>query len=479
MQPQNTAAHPTLIGKHMNKKTVRYIASRIVSIALAATLVFAMMPMETVSAASLKAGMTGTAVKALQQQLVKRGYLSSADGDYGSGTTAAVKLFQQHAGLTADGVAGSGTQAALDKITGDGKTNLTLKVGSESSQVTILQKKLAALGYLSISSYTTHFGSATKDALIKFQKAAKLTADGVANPRTLIKIYSTSGGSSSTGGSTSGSTTLKQGMSGAAVKTLQTHLVKRGYLKSADGKFGSGTAAAVKLFQKQAGLKADGVAGATTQNLLYKLTGDGKTNQTLKSGQTSSQITVLQKRLAALGYLDVSSYTTSFGADTKAAVVKFQKKAGLTADGAAGPMTLIRLYSSSAPVYMTKGEKVLAAAKQYLGCKYVYGTAGPSTFDCSGLVYYVYKHHFGITVPRSAKSMVTAGVAVEGGLRNAKPGDILCFGNTISTVGHVAIYVGNNQYLHSPQTGEVVKIETLSQKRINTCVAVRRIFTSD
>ena len=476
MQSQPNTTHPALIVKRAMKRNPRRTVTRILSFALAAAIAFSLIPMATASAASLKEGMSGTAVKALQQQLVKRGYLSGADGKYGKGTTAAVKLFQQHAGLTADGVAGSATQDALSKISGDGKTNLTLKVGSDSSQVTILQKKLAALGYLSISSYTAHYGTATKDAVVKFQKAAKLTADGVANPKTLIKVYSAkaSGGSSTPEGAS-----LKKGMSGATVKTLQTHLVKRGYLKSADGKFGSGTATAVKLFQKQAGLKADGVAGATTQNLLYKLSGTGKTNQTLKSGQKSSEVTILQKRLEALGYLDTSTFTTTFDTATKNAVIKFQKKAGLTADGAAGPMTLIRLYSPSAPVYMTKGEKVVAAAKQYLGKKYVYGTAGPSTFDCSGLVYYVYKHHFGITVPRSSKSMINAGVAVEGGLKNAKPGDILCFGNTLSTVGHVAFYIGNNQYLHAPQTGDVVKIETLSQKRINTCVAVRRIFTSD
>lgn len=274
-------------------------------------------------------------------------------------------------------------------------------------------------------------------------------------------------------------TSLKQGMSGAAVKTLQTHLVKRGYLKIADGKFGSGTLAAVKLFQQHAGLTADGIAGASTQNTLYKLVGDGKTNQTLRLTTSSSQVTILQKRLAALGYLKISTFTSYFGTATKEAVVKFQKKAGLSADGVAGPKTLVKLFSPSAPVYMTKGEQVVAAAKLYLGCKYVYGTAGPSTFDCSGLVYYVYKHHFGITVPRSSSGMVNAGTKVEGGLSKAKPGDILCFGNTISTVGHVAIYVGNNQYLHAPQTGEVVKIETLSQHRIDTCVAVRRVFTTD
>jgi cell wall-associated NlpC family hydrolase len=68
---------------------------------------------------------------------------------------------------------------------------------------------------------------------------------------------------------------------------------------------------------------------------------------------------------------------------------------------------------------------------------------------------------------------------VEGGLSKAKPGDILCFGTSLSNVGHVGMYVGNNRYIHAPQTGEVVKIEVLSAKRIATCVVVRRGVTSD
>lgn len=273
---------------------------------------------------------------------------------------------------------------------------------------------------------------------------------------------------------------LKLGMSGTSVKKLQQSLVKYGYLKKADGKFGSGTKAAVMLFQKQAGLPQDGVAGAKTQSKLYALTGAVKTNQTLKVSVKSAQVKLLQQRLSSLGYLRNVKIDTSYGPATKAAVIKFQRKVGLSADGVAGPRTLIRLFSSSAPKYMTKGEQVVEYAKKYLGVKYVYGAANPNVgFDCSGLVYYIFKQYYGITLPRSARGMVNAGKKVEGGLSNAKPGDILCFGTSVSNVGHVAIYVGHNQYLHAPQTGEVVKIEVLSTKRINTCVMVRRVFNSN
>ena len=94
---------------------------------------------------------------------------------------------------------------------------------------------------------------------------------------------------------------LKLGMSGAAVKALQTHLVTRGYLRSADGKFGRATQSAVKLFQKQVGLKADGIAGDSTQSVLNGLTGSGKTNVTLKYGSNNAQVKNLQQRLAVSG----------------------------------------------------------------------------------------------------------------------------------------------------------------------------------
>lgn len=276
------------------------------------------------------------------------------------------------------------------------------------------------------------------------------------------------------------SASLKFGMSGSAVKTLQTNLVKRGYLKAADGKYGKATQTAVMLFQKHAGLQQDGVAGANTQEILYGLKGSGKTNQTLKSGNKNSEVKILQQRLAALGYLRNVKLDTNFGPATKAAVIKFQKKVGFSADGAAGPRTLLKLYSPTAPKYLTKGEQAVADAEKYLGVKYVYGAANPDVgFDCSGLIYYVYKQYFDITLPRSALGMTKAGKEVEGGLANAKPGDILCFGDSLSTVGHAALYIGNNKYIHAPQTGDVVKIEELNDKRIKTCQAVRRVFASD
>lgn len=108
----------------------------------------------------------------------------------------------------------------------------------------------------------------------------------------------------------------------------------------------------------------------------------------------------------------------------------------------------------------SSGEAVVAYAKQFLGYRYVYGTNGPNTFDCSGFVQYVYKH-FGISLSRSSKTQANDGVAVS--KNNLQPGDILIFKNTAKTqIGHVGIYIGNNQFIHASNSKTGVIISSLS-----------------
>ena len=122
------------------------------------------------------------------------------------------------------------------------------------------------------------------------------------------------------------------------------------------------------------------------------------------------------------------------------------------------------------------GQSVVETAKRYIGTPYVYGGMSPSGFDCSGFVKYVYAQH-GVILNRVADDQAKNGYAVS---RNEMvPGDILCFASNGGSgyISHVGIYVGNNQFIHSPRTGYAVTIESLTTtsygKRI---AAVRRIF---
>lgn len=106
-----------------------------------------------------------------------------------------------------------------------------------------------------------------------------------------------------------------------------------------------------------------------------------------------------------------------------------------------------------------KRAEVLEYAAQFLGTPYVYGGSTPSGFDCSGFTSYVFANTVG-TIPRVAQSQFDATTRVS--LEDLEPGDLVFFGSSASSISHVGIYVGDDTFIHSPHTGEVVKYESLS-----------------
>lgn len=100
------------------------------------------------------------------------------------------------------------------------------------------------------------------------------------------------------------------------------------------------------------------------------------------------------------------------------------------------------------------GNAIVDYAYQFLGCPYVYGASGPSTFDCSGFVQYVFKNAAGVSLPRTTFDQINVGVPVS--YNDLQPGDLV-FPHT----GHVGIYVGGGQMIHAPSTGDVVKVSSV------------------
>jgi cell wall-associated NlpC family hydrolase len=95
-------------------------------------------------------------------------------------------------------------------------------------------------------------------------------------------------------------------------------------------------------------------------------------------------------------------------------------------------------------------------ALRYLGIPYLWGGASPATgFDCSGLVMYVYAQ-LGISLPHYAAAQYQLGSPVD--RSQLQPGDLVFF----DALDHVGIYIGNGQFVHAPQTGDVVKITALA-----------------
>ena len=166
---------------------------------------------------TMRKGDKGAGVTALQERLMQLGYLSSSDGQFGSGTERAVKLFQEANGLTADGIAGPGSLAILfgnDVVAYDSyfgrerttpepeiavpaaaatatpRTNIVLQWQSEGEDVLQYQQRLQELGYLAKKGVTASFNQLTVEATKAFQKMNGLKVDGAAGPDTLKLIYS-------------------------------------------------------------------------------------------------------------------------------------------------------------------------------------------------------------------------------------------------------------------------------------------------
>lgn len=163
-----------------------------------------------VGSKTLRKGMTGSRVKALQTLLTQAGFKTATDGQYGSGTVRTVKRFQRAANLRPSGVA-------------DGKTLVSLVNATDGS-------------------------------------AASNTSGG-------YDVRSTGTGSHHLGDRIP----LRKGMSGHDVKILQDFLERTGYATSVDGEFGAGTVKSVKKFETDQQVASDGVVDAADIDLLRSL----------------------------------------------------------------------------------------------------------------------------------------------------------------------------------------------------------------
>jgi cell wall-associated NlpC family hydrolase len=102
--------------------------------------------------------------------------------------------------------------------------------------------------------------------------------------------------------------------------------------------------------------------------------------------------------------------------------------------------------------------QAIAAALSKLGSPYVWGTEGPDTFDCSGLLQWAYLQA-GLVLPRvsSDQWFATTPVPVD----QMQPGDLLVYAYDTSdadTIHHITMYIGEGQMVHAPRTGDVVRV---------------------
>lgn len=297
---------------------------------------------------------------------------------------------------------------------------------------------------------------------------------------------------------------------GAAAETLLKALLRYGYFDGVPSeKYNAAAVTSVKRFQKACGLSQSGTADQTLQRILYggSAPSDALLSRTYSSGDSGDNVTRVQTRLYALGYLSkTSSLDGDYGKITTAAVKQFQSTNGITSSGTADADTMSKLYSTKAkrlpsgvkPADVTtttttytgsgyldsvpgglestvssyssdmsnaeKLEYVIYLAQNQLGKPYVYGAAGPNSYDCSGLTTYIFKK-IGVNLNRSAyaQGYDSRYPKIEGA-DNLQRGDLVFF-DTISdsdASDHAGVYIGNGYFIHASSAGHRVVVSNLT-----------------
>lgn len=106
---------------------------------------------------------------------------------------------------------------------------------------------------------------------------------------------------------------------------------------------------------------------------------------------------------------------------------------------------------------VSPGERAAAVALDQVGTRYRYGGDSPQGFDCSGLVHYAYAQA-GLNVPRTTGQLWAAAARVD--RRDLRRGDLLFF-RIDGKMSHVGLYLGERRFVHAPQSGRTVSVESL------------------
>ena len=173
-----------------------------------------------------------------------------------------------------------------------------------------------------------------------------------------------------------------------------------------------------------------------------------------------------------VGSLKVGNVITIIGKSGNWYKIKSGKVTGFVSAKYVTPMNELE----SSPV----GEAAAALAKSLIGAPYVYGAEGPKSFDCSGLIQYIFKQ-LGYKLSRTASLQYkNDGEFIS--FKDLEPGDLIFIYNPkydksggTKPVTHVGIYVGNDQFIHASTSGDCVKYSDLYGSHYKYMVGFKRI----
>lgn len=300
-------------------------------------------------------GSNGEYVVLIQNRLNEIGYnAGTADGFFGQTTHNAAVAFQTDHGLDADGVIGESSWNILfnlDVGTYRPFAGVLLGVGSANNEVKLVQERLNDLGY-NLGTADGIFGTGTETAVKNYQQAKGLDVDGVVGRLTWDALFNgTSRADAADDDIAYPGYLIGVGNADSNVTLIQKRLnvLNMGNIIE-DGIFGVNTENAVKNFQSQNSLGADGVVGQTTWDKLFQgartsgsfisgvisSTSNYYNGVLLATGSSGSQVLKLQNKLYEIGYTTVGSHDGIFGQNTRNAVISFQHDRGLVEDGIVG-----------------------------------------------------------------------------------------------------------------------------------------------
>ncbi len=342
-----------------------------------------------------------------------------------------------------------------------------LQLEDDDEAVSAIQQRLMELGYFDYDQVTTYYGTVTQAAVSRFQRALGWEPDGISTARLQAVLFSAE----------APAYTLQRDFSGSDIRRMQARLQELGYeIEKVNGYFGVATERAVNAFARRNNLAQNGVMDAKALQLLYSPNArylvDPTPTPTVPPTPTpkpTAKPTATPKptktpKPTATPKPNVPSPAVSIPPLTQTIV----------------PTTPVPTTPTppTANIVPTSGgaEAYIQVALAQLGKPYEWSEEGPDSFDCSGLVYYSLRQA-GISTSRYSAagfSQVSSWQTITS-MSDLQRGDLLFYkSDTVSTVNHTGIYLGNGQFVHaSSSSGKVILDRTTGYYQRNFVVAKR------
>lgn len=439
-----------------------------------------------------------------------------ASGNFGTGTITATSVCFRSGASTGDSVIGSFDPGATMKVTGVKGNWYQVDYNGTTGYVSADYLKLSGASGASssaapASSGTSASGSVKGDYVrLRSGAGTGYSILGTYNNGTALTITGTEGDwSKVTIGGVSGYMSSEYVTTGSAQSAPAQTASQTGYINGTEVRMRSGAGTTTSIL----GVYNTGTEMTITgeSNGWYAVTYNGTNGYVCKDYMTTSKPAAAASAASASsgtdGYIKGDYVRLRSGAGTTYSVLgMYNNGTPLTITGTSGDWSSVTIngkqgYVCSLYVTTTKAaspapaaapaetssttttestgssiqQTIVATAKKYLGYPYVYGGMSPSGFDCSGFVNYVYKQ-CGYSMNRVASAIYyNNGTYVE--KANLQPGDLVFFSNSSEHVGHVGIYIGNNQFIHaSTSTVGVIISDLGSSYYIQHYVGAKRII---